>query len=333
MNFQDMEVFKEVGQKALMSYEGGDTCGMELLHLSENITYTVTSQEDGNIWWVMRISRPGYHTLEELQAEICWLKQLVKDTDLIIAKPVSNTSGGEITMVMINGQPYYCIVYQYLSGIAPDPLSGKQSLSDFEQVGRITAILHCQTIRWEEGRALCRPVWDYEALLGRQALLGDWRLCRELEEDGYGIICRTCQVIEKRLAAYGRCRDSFGLIHSDLRSANLLVENGQMKIIDFDDCGYGWYLYDLAAAISFVEDHPMAMQWIEAWIQGYERVRPMKERDYREIETFVMTRRIQLLAWITSHDDSDPVKLYYKGFANRTVRMAKAYLNTYEILR
>ncbi len=38
-----------------------------------------------------------------------------------------------------------------------------------------------------------------------------------------------------------------------MRLANLLIDGDRVTLIDFDDCGFGWFMYDFAAAISFFE--------------------------------------------------------------------------------
>ena len=111
-----------------------------------------------------------------------------------------------------------------------------------------------------------------------------------------------------------------------MRAANLLVEGEMLKVLDFDDCGFGWHLFDLAASFSFIEDRPEIARWTEEWLEGYTGVLELGRRDYEMIPTFLMARRIQLLAWITSHDDSEPVRVYEKGFAENTLRMAGEYL-------
>ena len=85
-------------------------------------------------------------------------------------------------------------------------------------------------------------------------------------------------------------------------------------------------LYDAAAAISFVEYDKRAGEWLSSWVNGYREVRPLSPEEAHLIPTFVMARRIQLMAWITSHDDSDPVKVYYRGFAGETVKMGERFL-------
>jgi Ser/Thr protein kinase RdoA (MazF antagonist) len=56
----------------------------------------------------------------------------------------------------------------------------------------------------------------------------------------------------------------FGLIHADLRLANLMVDDQGLTAIDFDDCGFGWWVYDLASALSFIETDPRLPELIAA---------------------------------------------------------------------
>ena len=58
----------------------------------------------------------------------------------------------------------------------------------------------------------------------------------------------------QRLHAYGTDIDRFGLIHADMRLGNLLVDGERVTLLDFDDCGFGWFLYDLAASLSLLRD-------------------------------------------------------------------------------
>ena len=57
-----------------------------------------------------------------------------------------------------------------------------------------------------------------------------------------------------------------------MRLANLLVDGDRVTLIDFDDCGFGWFVYDFAAAISFYEDRPNVAALRESWIAGYTKV-------------------------------------------------------------
>jgi Ser/Thr protein kinase RdoA (MazF antagonist) len=83
--------------------------------------------------------------------------------------------------------------------------------------------------------------------------------------------------------------------------ANLLQHGAETYVIDFDDCGWGWFLYDFGAAVSFFEHDPRVPELTDAWVRGYRTVRPMSAADEAEIPTFVLMRRLLLVAWIGSH--------------------------------
>ena len=131
------------------------------------------------------------------------------------------------------------------------------------------------------------------------------------------------------LAAYGKGADRFGLIHCDLRLANLLIDGKAVKVIDFDDCGFGWYMYDAATPVSFYEHEPQVPGLIESWKKGYRRVIDLSKEDEAEIPTFVMLRRLLLVAWIGSHHETDLAKSMGLPYTEGTIGLCEAYLKAY----
>ena len=98
------------------------------------------------------------------------------------------------------------------------------------------------------------------------------------------MLARLDRTLRDRLAAYGRGAERWGLIHADLRLANLLARPGSpTAVIDFDDCGFGWYLYDFGAAVSFIEDHPDVPAATDQWVAGYRRVAPLATEEEAEL--------------------------------------------------
>ena len=132
------------------------------------------------------------------------------------------------------------------------------------------------------------------------------------------------KIIEKRLKRYGKTDTNYGLIHADLRHTNILIDGDQIKDIDFDDCGFGWHLHDLAAALSLVEEKPYVPKLVNAWLDGYKKVLPFTDTDFEEIDTFIMMRRLQFTAWLASHADSDPAK-EVTNWMEGTMQLAERY--------
>jgi Ser/Thr protein kinase RdoA (MazF antagonist) len=133
-------------------------------------------------------------------------------------------------------------------------------------------------------------------------------------------------VIRRRLERFGQGADVFGLVHADLRLANLLVDGTHLRVIDFDDCGFSWYLYDFATSISFIEHEPNVPDLLQAWVQGYCRQLPLSAEARAEIPTFVILRRILLTAWLASHAELPIACEIGRSYTAGTVALAQELL-------
>ena len=82
---QDSALFDDVAKQALGRYEfDGDEA--KLLTFSENYTYLVRNPITGSKDAVLRISRPGYHTREELAGEMAATSKASSDP---MGQPIS----------------------------------------------------------------------------------------------------------------------------------------------------------------------------------------------------------------------------------------------------
>ena len=111
-----------------------------------------------------------------------------------------------------------------------------------------------------------------------------------------------------------------------MRLANLLIDGDVTKVIDFDDCGFGWLLYDCATTVSFFEHKPEVPDLLRAWVRGYRKVIDLPEDDEHEIQTFVMLRRLLLVAWIGSHSETDLAQSMGVDYTRGTVALCEKYL-------
>jgi len=143
------------------------------------------------------------------------------------------------------------------------------------------------------------------------------------------LFARTAELIRDRLASYGRGPGRFGLAHCDLRLDNLLVDKGEIKVIDFDDCGFSWYMYDAATALSFYEHLPQVPGLIESWLEGYRTVSAVSRAEEEEIPTFMMLRRLLLVAWVGSHAETALARSLGVSYTDQTVALCLAYIKRF----
>ena len=124
-----------------------------------------------------------------------------------------------------------------------------------------------------------RQAWSAATILDADGLWGDWRMAPGVTREMRPLLDRVDAALWRRLAEYGQGPDRYGLIHADMRLGNLLVDGDNVSLIDFDDCGFCWFAYDFAAAISFHETHKAVPALRSAWLEGYRAVRPVRTSD------------------------------------------------------
>ena len=87
-------------------------------------------------------------------------------------------------------------------------------------------------------------------------------------------------------------------------------------------------MYDAATPVSFYEHEPQVPGLIESWKTGYRRVINLSKEDEAEIPTFVMLRRLLLVAWIGSHHETDLAKSMGLPYTEGTLGLCENYLRT-----
>ena len=81
-----------------------------------------------------------------------------------------------------------------------------------------------------------------------------------------------------------------------------------------------------ATPISFYEHLPEVPDLIRHWLIGYRRVIDLSQADEDEIPTFVMLRRLLLVAWIGSHSETDLAQSMGVEYTEQTVGLCRHYL-------
>lgn len=293
-----------------------------LINVSENLTYRL---EAGEWLRILRVHRPGYHTRTGIESELAWLAAVRAQTGLSTAAAVPGRDGRLVQEASLD-TARHLVLFEHLGGRHFAPGEPMEPL--FRRLGEQTARLHAHAKGWTRPDWFERLAWDEAAVFGPCATWGDWRAAPNVTPETRGVLEQVEEAVTQRLAAYGKGTDHYGLIHADLRLANVLAEGNTLHLIDFDDCGFGWFGYDFAAAVSFMEDDPQIPALQAAWVAGYRKVRVLPEADVAMLDSFVMLRRMALLAWIGSHMDSTEPQALAPHFAAGTARLGARYLDS-----
>lgn len=310
---------------ALPAYGRSEDSVLRLLSLSENATYLADGDGDP---LVLRVHRRGYHSLAAIRSELAWMKALRTETEVITPELVAAADGTDVVPAEIDGDVLYVDAVTFVPGCTAEE---DPEAVGFDELGRITAVMHRHSRSWTPPAAFTRFSWDLDTILGPEARWGNWHSAPGLTAEDRVWIQRAVGDIAARLTEFGCAPDRFGLIHADLRLANLMVDPADpaagITVIDFDDCGWSWFLADLGAAVSFIEDTPTGERIIADWLRGYLQVGSIPTDHLTLIPTFVMMRRVMLTAWIASHHDADSALGVGAEFAPNTARLAERYLS------
>ena len=111
------------------------------------------------------------------------------------------------------------------------------------------------------------------------------------------------RAVAARLADVMPRVDADGLIHADLHLGNAIFQGGDVKLIDFDDCGTGPRLYELAVALWELRDRPDYPAYRDALLDGY---RARREIDVTHLDDFIALRQVAFDLWYTGTAQVNP---------------------------
>jgi Ser/Thr protein kinase RdoA (MazF antagonist) len=307
---------------------GLEGAALKMINHSENTTYLVAPAGDVRPV-ILRVHRPGYHTVDGIRSELAWMRALQAEGGVPTPQAIPGRDGEDVQTVSHPslGTPRNCVLFHFIEGA--EPQQDHDLTEPFKQLGEVTARTHLHSMRWRRPAFFERTVWDFEHSIGATPNWGPWTEGPDMTPARLPLLQKLVAAMGRRLAAYGQGQDRYGLIHADFRLANLLIHQGDIRVIDFDDCGLGWFLYDAGTAVSFFEHKPEVPGLIDAWAEGYRRVRPLSKEDEAELPTFVMLRRMILFAWMGSHAETDLAKQEGPAYADGTCEMAERYLTKF----
>jgi Ser/Thr protein kinase RdoA (MazF antagonist) len=309
---------------ALGAYGVGPDATLTLLNISENATYRVDDPATGRT--VLRVHRPGYHTREAIHSELAWVRALREDAVVRTPRVVPALDDSDLVVGRHeDGETRYAVMFEWVPGTEPPQ---DRLVEDFEELGAIAARLHGHARVWQRPPGFTRLTWDYERSIGPAGNWGRWQQGLGVAAAERAQLGRLDERLRERLAAFGTGPERFGLIHADMRLANLLVDRGSVSVIDFDDCGFGWFMYDLGSSLSFIEHYQTVPEMIDSWVRGYRSQAPLSAEEEAELPTFVLLRRLLLVAWIGSHADTDLAQEMGEEYTRTSCDLAEEYLTS-----
>ncbi len=291
-------VLEAVVGRALPHWEL-EVSAISFVSARENVVYRVDTVDGGS--YALRIHRPGYHTLAELEAENSWTTAL-SDAAIATPRPVPTTAGAGYATVPYGdaGETRHVGLIEWLEGEPLDEVLAageRDPVPLFAALGGLMAQMHAQATDWRTPEAFDRHALDADGLVGEDPWWGRFWEVPELTPGEREIVSGARRTIHGLLRDYGQRPGRYSVIHSDLLAENVLVQDGGVAAIDFDDTAYGWHMYDLASGLTQRFGDPRFEELRAALLAGYQAVRQLGEEDVALLPVFLLVRPLVEIGW------------------------------------
>jgi Ser/Thr protein kinase RdoA (MazF antagonist) len=246
--------------------------------------------------------------VEGIRGETIWLNALRSQTGMTLPEPLPNQDGELFTTLNIPGSPQKTV--SLLRWVDGRVLSEGFRPHHFHAIGEMIAHLHNFSAQWTPPPNFTRPEWDWQGQLGGEhfrqpldeiiAAIPDRFREAFLEISG-----KTKQVMDQ----LGKSSHVYGLIHSDLYPENILFKSGRALPIDFEDCGYGYWIWDIATALCL---WPWTEDWTwmrDALFDGYLKVRTIPQEQIDLLDLFMAAQYATMVLWATVFILNDPARV------------------------
>ncbi|NOX73221.1 MAG: phosphotransferase [Alphaproteobacteria bacterium] len=311
----------ELATNALAAWGSGST--PRLISHRENAVFAVTLGNGQKA--ALRLHRPGYNSAPEIKSELWWTRALA-GAGFPAPAPIATETGAPI-LHLPDGQ--IATMIEWVEGAqigeTGTALAGNLPAQTtlYRRLGDLLAELHTTSDAFSLPSDFQRRDWNLEGFLGEAPLWGRFWENPLLDETNRPLILAARQKAFEELTAFAPNAD-YGLIHADALRENVFRTGDRLTLIDFDDAGFGFRMYDLAVALSqsTMDDNFEALK--AALLEGYARHRPLSPHDIEHFTLFITLRAFASFGWIMPRlKPDDPAASRYLLWVTRA---AETYL-------
>jgi len=267
----------------------------------ENITLRVDTGDRGV--FALRVYQANYRTDAQIQSELDLMAYL-EGEGIRTPKVVPTSRGALFTTVESDGvaEPRQVVVFEWIDGrplrTTGQPIGEIAPLAEsYAEVGRLGARIFNATEKWQKPAGFDRPAWDANGIYGVNGNLGDFRRLEGATDAQMRLLLDVADNLTEVLDGFGQTADRYGLSQGDLLAENIFVCNDGMRMIDFDDAGYSWCMFEIATAVADLSNTPAFEPCLAAIVSGYREHRDLPEEHLALLPAFILARALSYLSW------------------------------------
>ena len=245
--------------------------------------------------YLLKIHGRNYLSPQSVASELQWLQALRQETALPVPGVVPTLKGDYVTVASTSSipEPRVCSLTRWVHGELGKPMKLKS-------IGRLMARIHAHGQQWQPPSNFIRPRWDWRGLFGEGAgySINNGAKIWQLTPEPYRqIFQQVGDRVKQMMEILGEDENQFGLIHGQMCPRNLLTFGNEIRPIDFANCGYGYWMQDIAMFISYFARDPRVPKYLRLLVEGYREIKPLPSKQLVYIDTFITLHQVTLALW------------------------------------
>lgn len=305
---------------------------VQLIKVRENAVYRVECEQGRKA--ILRVHRHNYHSDAALRSEWEWTCALV-DAGMRVSRVILSRRGLPFEHVQAPGVEgeRQVDVLEWIEGrqlgSLEDGVGGdtEHIARQYDILGQTAARMHNHASRWRASDGFLRHSWCAQGLAGERPLWGRFWELESLSDAQRQLLVTARAALRRDLDALTTDAKNYGLIHADLVPENLLVHGDDVHVIDFDDAGFGWHLFDIATSLYFLMPQPYFETARRAMIDGYRKERALPDEDLARLPMFLAARGTTYLGWVHERKDTQTAKALTPFLIELACAAASDYLH------
>lgn len=304
------ERLKVAGHEVLRHWDIVDA-ELDLIKYRENAVFSVKHSSGRH---ALRMHRSGYHSDTELRSELQWMQAL---DEAGIAVPIVVPTKTDAVFVNCGGDGLPGLIqtdlFEWIEGeqlgSVEDGITDESDVGVmFSTIGEIAARVHNQASNWTLPEGFVRHSWDADGLGGENPFWGKFWELESASKSEVALMLRAKQTIFDELGRLPKSPQTYGLIHADFVPENLLVNGDVVRLIDFDDAGFGWHMFEIATSLYFIRDQSFYEQALQALINGYRKHRSLSEEQLEKLPLFYLARAFTYVGWVHTRQETETAR-------------------------
>ena len=291
---------RELAKRALEAY-GLQNETLKFHTYTGNGIYQVIVKEKSKSFdpglYTLRLHQPNYMRPEFISSELEWLSALT-NAGIEVPKPFRNLQGNWLTKVESEYEVHCernCSLIRWVEGRM---LKKNLKPVHIKALGRVIGKIHGQSIGWKIPKGFARPHWDWHGLFDYDYGVPGEDARATIPKKHKQVFDDALKLLQETFEQLGKGKKVYGLIHADLGlSDNVLFQAGEARPLDFDDCGFGYWLFDLGVPLAqyYLDFNDTTFTMRNALIDGYRETIPLSDLNLEYLDHFMAARYTQFM--------------------------------------